>query len=110
MTDDFVARLRHEGDDEAVEALRFQEASIRRLERELAAAEAKERESFQQYVDANEARIEAEARIRELEKLLARILALGQSGGWRRMPNGRSFSSTPLAGDIAAAIRSGGGE
>lgn len=71
MTDDLVARLRHEGDDEAVEALRFQEASIRRLERKLAAAEAKEHESFQQYVDANEARIDAEARVRKLEAELA---------------------------------------
>lgn len=67
MTNDLVARLRHEGDDEAVEALRLQEASIRRLVRKLAAAEAKEHKSFQQYVDANEARIEAEARARELE-------------------------------------------
>lgn len=44
MTDDIVARLWHEGDDEAVEALRFQEASIRRLERKLTAAEARTRE------------------------------------------------------------------
>lgn len=40
MTDDLVARLRHEGDDEAVEALRFQEASIRRLVRKIAAVRA----------------------------------------------------------------------
>jgi hypothetical protein len=68
MTDDLVARLRLEGDDEAVEALRFQEASIRRLERKLAAAEAKEHESFQQYVDANEARIDAESRATSAEQ------------------------------------------
>lgn len=44
MTNDLVEWLRLEGDDEAAEALQFQEASIRRLERRLAAAEARVRE------------------------------------------------------------------
>ncbi len=64
----------------------------------VAAAMERERDSFQKYIDANEAHIEA-------VKLLSRVHKLGQTAGWRRMPTGMLFSATELATDIASAIR-----
>ena len=66
-----------------------------------AAAMERERDSFQKYIDANEAHIEA-------VKLLSRVHKLGQTAGWRRMPTGMLFSATELATDIASAIRAAG--
>ena len=68
-----------------------------------AAAMERERDSFQKYIDANEAHIEA-------VKLLSRVHKLGQTAGWRRMPTGMLFSATELATDIASAIRAAGAE
>lgn len=54
---------------------------------------------WQDYVDANEARLEAIA-------LLTRVHQLGATSAWRRMPDGGSFNATPLGQDIAAALSS----
>lgn len=67
MTDDLVARLRHEQELCAVMGDTKAGALVGEAADRLEALEIKERESFQQYVDANEARIDAEARVRELE-------------------------------------------
>lgn len=53
----------------------------------------------QNYVDANEGRLDAIA-------LLTRVHQLGATSAWRRMPDGNSFNATPLGQDIASAIRS----
>jgi len=61
-------------------------------------AEAQRDGALQKYVDANEAHRDAMA-------LLVRVHQLGMTSAWRRMPDGSSFGSTHLAGEIASAIR-----
>ncbi len=46
------------------------------------------------------------ASLTTMRDLLSRVSQLGATGGWRRMPDGGLFSATPLADDIASAIRS----
>lgn len=75
MTDDLVARLRHEHELCVVMGDTKAGALVGEAADRLEALEIKERESFQKFVDANEARIDAEARVRELEAELDGTLA-----------------------------------
>ena len=43
-------------------------------------------------------------RVRNLENLLKRVLALGETSGWRRMPDQALFSSLPIVEDIKAML------
>ena len=111
MTDDLVARLRHEQELCAVMGDGKAGALVGEAADRLEALEIKERESFQQYVDANEARIEAEARVRELEAELAEAYercAQAVHGAVTMIPMGQVDASEFLdviEDAIAAAIR-----
>jgi septal ring factor EnvC (AmiA/AmiB activator) len=67
---------------------------------------------WQSRADTNESRIsdlerqlaKETERCAKFRALLVRVNALAQTPAWKRMPDGGLFSSTPLAGDIAAAL------